>query len=58
MIIEEVFNKYVDKEEIGDETIYFIKENEETIGYAFPVGGTALGYCQGYVAITKILANF
>ncbi|MCF6464991.1 FMN-binding protein [Clostridium sp. Cult2] len=54
MIIEEVFNKYVDKEEIGDETIYFIKENEETIGYAFPVGGTALwGTVQGYVAVTE-----
>lgn len=53
-VIEEVFNQYVGKEEIGDETIYFIKEGEKITGYAFPVGGTALwGTVQGYVAISE-----
>src|SRR5690554_4427332 len=41
-VIEEVFNEYVGEEVVEDETIYFVKEGEEVLGYAFPVGGTAL----------------
>ncbi|HSH35361.1 FMN-binding protein [Schnuerera sp.] len=53
-VIEEVFNEYVGEEVVEDETIYFVKEGEEVLGYAFPVGGTALwGTVQGYVAVSE-----
>lgn len=51
--IEKVFNEYVGEEEVGDDTIYYVKENDEITGYAFPVDGTALwGTVQGYAAIS------
>lgn len=52
--IEKVFNEYVDKEKIDDEDVYYVEENGQITGYAFPVSGTALwGTVQGYAAISE-----
>ncbi len=41
--IEETFNQYIEEEKIGGEkTIYVVKEGENIIAYAFPIGGTGL----------------
>lgn len=52
-VIEEEFEKYVDKEEVDGQTIYTLKEGETIAAYAFPVGGTALwGTVEGYAAVS------
>lgn len=52
--IEKIFNKYVDKEKVDDEDVYYIEENNQVTGYAFPISGTALwGTVQGYAAISE-----
>ena len=51
--IEKAFTDNIIQEGTGKETIYSVVENGETIGYAFPVGGTGLwGSVEGYVGIT------
>lgn len=52
--IEEVFNKYVEKDELDGQTIYIVKEKGDVAGYAFPIVGTALwGTVEGYAAISN-----
>jgi Na+-transporting NADH:ubiquinone oxidoreductase subunit C len=52
--IEEVFNKYVEKDELDGQTIYIVKEKGDVAGYAFPIAGTALwGTVEGYAAISN-----
>ena len=51
--IEETFNQYIEEEKIGEKTIYVVKEGENIIAYAFPIGGTGLwGTVEGYAAIS------
>lgn len=52
--VEDIFNQYVEEEEINGKTIYMVKEGGETIAYAFPIGGTGLwGTVEGYAAISS-----
>lgn len=52
--IEKIFNEYVKSEKIGNEIIYYIKENDEVVAYAFPVEGVALwGTLKAYVSISS-----
>lgn len=52
--VEDIFNQYVEEEEIDGKTIYMVKEGGETIAYAFPIGGTGLwGTVEGYAAISS-----
>lgn len=58
--IERVFKDKIIEEKIDDDIIYLVVEDEETIAYAFPVGGTGLwGSITGYAGIsadyTKLL---
>lgn len=49
--IERIFNQYI--EETEEKGIYVAKEGDQVIGYAFPVGGSALwGTVQGYAAVS------
>ena len=51
--IEETFNQYIEEVKIGEKTIYVVKEGENIIAYAFPIGGTGLwGTVEGYAAIS------
>lgn len=51
--IERVFNEHVKSEKIGDETVYYIEEDGEIVGYAFPVDGIALwGSLSAYIGIS------
>jgi Na+-transporting NADH:ubiquinone oxidoreductase subunit C len=51
--IEEIFNKYIEEEEIEGKTIYTVKEGSRVTAYAFPIGGTGLwGTVEGYAAIS------
>ena len=52
-VIEDIFNRYIDKEELSGETIYMVKEGDKIMAYAFPIGGTALwGTVEGYAAVS------
>jgi len=52
--IEETFNKYISEEAINGRKIFVAKEGETTIGYAFPIGGTALwGTVEGFAAVSE-----
>lgn len=58
--IERVFKEKIIEEKTDDYIIYSVVEDEETIAYAFPVGGTGLwGSITGYAGIsadyTKLL---
>lgn len=52
--IEEIFNNNIEKTKNSDgETVYVYKENDDLVGYAFEVGGTALwGTVEGYAAVS------
>lgn len=53
-VVEETFNKYIEEEKIGEETIYTVKEGEEITGFAFPIDGAALwGTVEGYAGISS-----
>lgn len=52
-VLEETFNKYISEEEIEGQTIYVIKEDDEIMAYAFPIGGVGLwGTVEGYAAVS------
>lgn len=52
--IEEVFNKYISEETVNEQKVFVAKEGDNTIGYAFPIGGTALwGTVEGFAAVSE-----
>ncbi|SDZ36193.1 Na+-transporting NADH:ubiquinone oxidoreductase subunit C [Proteiniborus ethanoligenes] len=53
-ILEETFNKYISKENLGGQIVYTAKKDNEIIGYAFPINGSGLwGSVEGFAAISK-----
>ncbi|WIV12604.1 FMN-binding protein [Proteiniborus sp. MB09-C3] len=53
-VVEEVFNKYISEEAINEKKVYIAKEDENIIGYAFPIVGTGLwGTVEGFAAISE-----
>lgn len=58
--IEKAFKDNIIEEKMGEDTIYSVLDNDETVGYAFPVRGTGLwGTIVGYAGVsadyTKLL---
>ncbi|SCG84582.1 Na+-transporting NADH:ubiquinone oxidoreductase subunit C [Proteiniborus sp. DW1] len=52
--IEEVFNKYISEETVNGQKVFVAKEGDNTIGYAFLIGGTALwGTVEGFAAVSE-----
>ncbi len=52
-VIEETFNKYIEKSTNWEE-VYVAKIDGNIIGYAFPIGGTALwGTVEGFAAVSE-----
>lgn len=50
--IKEVFNQYIEEEEVDGDIIYSLRDGDEVVGYAFPARGAGLwGSIEAYVAV-------
>ncbi len=51
--VEEAFSKYISEETINGQDVFVARNGENIIGYAFPIGGTALwGTVEGFAAVS------
>lgn len=52
--IGEVFNEYIREEVINGKKVFVAEDEDNIIGYAFPISGTGLwGTVEGYAAVSK-----
>lgn len=56
--VEKIYKEKIKTEKVDGTTIYMATDNEDTLGYAFPVEGNALwGTVKGYAAVSKDLST-
>lgn len=56
--IEDIFNEYIEEDEVDGERIFTYVENSEELAYAFPFNGSGLwGTIEGYAGISTDLTE-